>query len=995
MKRNLLIGMLLVLVMLVSFGEAAEIGDTVHGFRLFAINELEMQHSTLYQYEHIKTGAKLCYVANEDTNRAFSIAFNTPVYTDDGLPHVFEHAALGGSDKYPDPNLFFSMVYGTYSTYMNASTASSFTMFPVSSLSEEQLKVDMDVYLSGVFFPLLRSDHHAMMREAYRYELTDPEEDITLEGTVYSEMMGALSHERMAQYYMLRQIFPGSYLGSVTGGTLDAIPDLTYEELLAFHETHYTPSNSLTILYGDLDIDAFLDFIDSEYFSKFERTELDLTDYGKRQMEADVVARYTFPVTADSEEETILYYAFPVNVASVSDSVLLDIAVSILGWTDHVMDRRMTERFPEAIWSDFKYDMRGESYVIGFKAIGIAPEDAEDFRAICEESLADAMKNGFAAEDLQVYVDNMRYQNAVSAETVDGVSFSETMVSFWDTFGSADAYVEYSDVVMHLDEVKVDYLNDLFRTTCENATGHALVMSTAVPGEREKQDQKRAERLKEMKEAMSEEEIKQLIADTEDYASWLERNTQNSLLSEVMAVDVDTLPEEIVRAEVNQETLGKMTVYSSPLEDTDYISNRILLDASGVPAEELLPLHLWLSLVGELETETIPRDSLVRVLEHSVNGFTASLSVIEETDTVPWRPVVTIRWNTFRDMAEESVDTIRELLLGTQVTDLTYIRSMLASDALSYRTSVKSGISHMLGYYNAKQQNSEAYAHYFAHNGLAMAQYEERLVAASDEELAAELERAREALRYVLGEEDTLVTIAGSEESIREMKEYIGNWMQGLEAVKAENPEDVKVPEIPRGNTAIEIETGVSFNLEYLSMKDSGYEYTQAIDVFANLALDQVLTPVLRFENSVYTAIFQITKSDLMLLTYRDPNLSRMYREIFPSLGAKIRGVLETMSEDDLKPYITNTYTNLAMPLGPISRANRALQGIVDNRDYFEETAEGMKVLKALTPEDMMAYSEILDELSEKGLKVTVTSPQMAEEVRDLFEIENTDYMSK
>ena len=80
-----------------------EVGEVTNGFRLKSVDELDLVHAALYIFEHEATGAQLCYVSNDDTNRCFSIGFRTPVYTDTGIPHVFEHASLSGSEKYPDP----------------------------------------------------------------------------------------------------------------------------------------------------------------------------------------------------------------------------------------------------------------------------------------------------------------------------------------------------------------------------------------------------------------------------------------------------------------------------------------------------------------------------------------------------------------------------------------------------------------------------------------------------------------------------------------------------------------------------------------------------------------------------------------------------------------------------------------------------------------------------------------------------------------------------
>ena len=53
------------------------------------------------------------------------------------------------------------------------------------------------------------------------------------------------------------------------------IPELTYEQFLDFHRTYYHPSNSYIYLYGDMDMEEKLQWLDKEYLSAFEKKEVD------------------------------------------------------------------------------------------------------------------------------------------------------------------------------------------------------------------------------------------------------------------------------------------------------------------------------------------------------------------------------------------------------------------------------------------------------------------------------------------------------------------------------------------------------------------------------------------------------------------------------------------------------------------------------------------------------------------------------------------------
>ena len=72
-----------------------------HGFELLREENIEERNVTARLYRHLKSGAELLSLENDDENKSFSIAFRTPPEDSTGLPHIMEHSVLGGSKKYP------------------------------------------------------------------------------------------------------------------------------------------------------------------------------------------------------------------------------------------------------------------------------------------------------------------------------------------------------------------------------------------------------------------------------------------------------------------------------------------------------------------------------------------------------------------------------------------------------------------------------------------------------------------------------------------------------------------------------------------------------------------------------------------------------------------------------------------------------------------------------------------------------------------------------
>lgn len=197
---------------------AWQAGDRQNGFTVTDVRAFDLIGADAITLRHDKTGALVMLLLNEDTNRVFNVTFRTVAEDNTGTPHVFEHATLSGSEKYPSKKLFFNLSYQTYNTYMNAGTYPMMTSYPVGSLSEDQLLKYADFYLDSCFRPMIQTDESIFRREAWRYSLTGADEEMTLTGTVYNEMKGAMTLESAANYNYKRTLAPGSVIGNVSGG---------------------------------------------------------------------------------------------------------------------------------------------------------------------------------------------------------------------------------------------------------------------------------------------------------------------------------------------------------------------------------------------------------------------------------------------------------------------------------------------------------------------------------------------------------------------------------------------------------------------------------------------------------------------------------------------------------------------------------------------------------------------------------------------------------
>ena len=70
-------------------------------FELIKDQQVPEINSRARLYRHIKTGAQVLSMENDDENKVFGISFITPPADSTGVAHIMEHSVLCGSRKYP------------------------------------------------------------------------------------------------------------------------------------------------------------------------------------------------------------------------------------------------------------------------------------------------------------------------------------------------------------------------------------------------------------------------------------------------------------------------------------------------------------------------------------------------------------------------------------------------------------------------------------------------------------------------------------------------------------------------------------------------------------------------------------------------------------------------------------------------------------------------------------------------------------------------------
>ena len=234
-----------------------------------------------------------------------------------------EHSVLCGSKHFPAKDPFVELVKGSLNTFLNAMTYPDKTVYPVASCNDRDFQNLMHVYMDAVLYPNIYEHDEIFRQEGWSYRLEEKDGKLTYNGVVYNEMKGAFSSpEGVLDRVVLNTLFPDTSYANESGGDPEVIPELTYEQFLDFHRRYYHPSNSYICLYGDMDMEEKLNWLDEEYLSAYENEPVDSAIRLQKPFDRMVEKEIPYSIASDEPEEDNTYLSYNKVIGTSLDKEL-------------------------------------------------------------------------------------------------------------------------------------------------------------------------------------------------------------------------------------------------------------------------------------------------------------------------------------------------------------------------------------------------------------------------------------------------------------------------------------------------------------------------------------------------------------------------------------------------------------------------------------------------------------------------------------------------
>ena len=470
-------------------------GTSLHGFVVNSSEPLSEIDGHAHVMRHEKSGARLLFLQNQDENKAFSIAFKTPPADDTGVFHILEHSVLCGSDKFPVKEPFVNLLKTSMQTFLNALTFPDKTMYPVASTNDQDLMNLMDVYMDAVLHPMIYSKRAIFEQEGWHYELdqsgeengeegegAQPAERLRYNGVVFNEMKGALSDPDSVLYHaMNRALYPDTCYAFESGGHPRAIPQLTYEGYLDTHARHYRLDNSYIVLYGNLDADRVLAFLDENYLSVAQPAASGAPNelgFQEPRVALDVVV----PMGTAPENATV---GLGYNVGTAQDfqrvlacDVLMD---ALMGGNESPIKRAILDSGLGGDATAYLIDSQMQPVAL-FQLKGVKPETAatapQRFMELVEGEVKKLVENGIPRDVLEASLAQMAFDlRERDRGMADGVPLAMNALAGWlYSDDMPTTYLRYEDALAAMREgLDNRYFEDVLESLVLKSNHKALV----------------------------------------------------------------------------------------------------------------------------------------------------------------------------------------------------------------------------------------------------------------------------------------------------------------------------------------------------------------------------------------------------------------------------------------------------------------------------------------------------------------------------------------
>lgn len=951
-------------------------------------------NSVSYLLKHNRTGARIALLSNDDENKVFYIGFRTPPKDSTGVAHIVEHTVLCGSDKFPVKDPFIELAKGSLNTFLNAMTYPDKTVYPVASCNDRDFQNLMDVYLDAVFHPNIYHEEKIFRQEGWHYEMESPEDELTINGVVYSEMKGAYSSpDDVLWREIMNSLYPHTAYSVESGGDPDVIPQLTYEDFLAFHKKYYHPSNSYIYLYGDMDMAEKLQYIDEEYLSKYDMLAVDSALATEAPFTETLTIEKEYPIMESESERDNTYLAYNISLGEQPDrkfcyavSTLVDVLCMMPGAPvkQALLDAGIGKDL------NYAFDTSVKQPYFSMVAKNANEEQREEMIRVVDETLTRLCRDGVDKRAIRASLNNneFKYREADFGSYPKGLMYGLQMLDTW-LYNDALPFVnvELLDIYKELKQaVETSYYEDLIRDHLLHNPHKSIVVVKPVKGLTGRREKKLAEDLAKKKSAMSREEIESIVRETKELKEYQEQPSRREDLEKIPLLSRKDMKKEAApyyneEKKVDDTVLLYHDVFTNGI---GYL--RFMFDLRQVP-EELFPyVGILKMILGLVSTKNYSYSELYNEINLQTGGIAPAVNTYTDArDLSKYTATLDLKVKVLYENLPQAFALAQEILTRADYTDAKRLYELVAEGRSCKQADMMSA-GHTLAAGRALSYFSKP-AMLLEHiNGIPFYQLLEDLdknFEARKEELIDKLQRV---IRYIFRPENLMVDYTAEQAGLSGIETLITQLKSSLfrDPVETAGYD----PDPVRKNEGFMTSAQIQYVCRAGNYEKKGLPYHGALKVLRVMMGYDYLWTQVRVKGGAYGCMCSFGRSgDSYFVSYRDPNLQRTI-EVYESAADYIANF--EADERTMTQYIIGAVSEMDIPMTPAMKGTYSLTGYMTHYPY-EKVQQNRDELLLADAETIRGLSEYIRAFMEEDCLCVVGNEEHIKENSGLFE--KTEYL--
>lgn len=956
-------------------------------YELLEEKHLEDIKSEGFLLKHKKSGARICLISNQDDNKVFYVGFRTPSLDSTGAAHILEHSVLCGSEKYPVKDPFVELAKSSLNTFLNAMTYPDKTIYPLASCNDKDFQNLMEVYMDAVFHPNIYKYKEIFCQEGWHYEMEDLDAPLTINGVVYNEMKGAFSSpDGVLEREILSSLYPDTSYAFESGGNPENIPELTYEQFLAFHQKYYHPCNSYLYLYGNMDMEEKLDWIDREYLSKYDKISVDSEIKTQKpfQERREIVIPYN--IASGEELKDNAYLSYNVSIETILDKTLY-VAFDIL---DYALLSAPGAPLKQAlldagIGKDVmaSYDCSSLQPLFSIVVKNSNLQQKEEFLNIIQKVLKEQVSQGINRKSLMAGLNSFefRYREADYGSFPKGLLLGIKCLDSW-IYDEAQPFLhlEELEIIEYLKaQTETGYFEELVQKYFLDNPHASVVIAEPKYGLNAEREEALAKKLAEYKASLSLEEQQAVVDFTRHLKQYQEEPSAPEDLDKIPMLSRDDIKKTGEKLYIREHRTDDTLMLCHDIDTNGIAYFSLIFDAGQIAKEEIPWLGVLKSVLGYVDTDSHSFQELANEINLHTGGIFSEIGIYPHVKEDRILLKYEVKVKTLYHEIPKTMEIVREILSGSNFRRQERLYEILAQLKSRLQMSLSSS-GHSVSSIRAMSYFSES------------ARYTDMVQGIEFYQLVKDLEEHFDAKKdFLSGKLESLMQRIFCRDNLMFS---VGAEPEGMEALEKEIPavkavlseQSPKKPELSlsleKKNEGFLDASQVQYVSRAGNFKQAGFEYTGTLRILKVLLSYDYLWLNIRVKGGAYGCMSGFTRrGDGYFTSYRDPNLSKT-NEVYEGIPEYLDQFQAT--EKEMTGYILGTFSAVDAPLTPAGKTGRSATAYLTGITEEMLQKEREEILQA-SQEDIRSLSGIVRAILQENAFCVIGNEEKLKEEKELF----------